>query len=521
MVCCVRWEKLLTGLELCGEMPSNLGYNGGMIMVSDKVRRKLSELPDKPGCYMMRDRRGKIIYIGKALSLRKRVQSYFRSGTWGKADPKLRGLIRSIDDFDCMVLRNEAEALLTEGQLIKDYKPRYNVDLRDDKRFLMLKIDPAEPWPQFKAVRLRKEDGALYLGPYVSSTATRAAMGFVEKKFGLRKCRPSIPVAEDHRHCINDIVRYCSAPCVGRISREDYGQRVTAACAFLRGESPALLEEVRQSMTAAAAEKNFETAAALRDTWLRLREICSQRAKVVSSPAMKAVDALQGIEELRAALGLREPLRRIECCDISNISGTHSVASVVCARNGLSAPAQYRHYRIKTVHQADDPAMMAEVIRRRFSRLQREGGPAPDLLVVDGGIPQLNAAYGEMLALGVRGIPVIGLAKRFEEIHIPGKQDPLRLVPGSKALHVLQRTRDEAHRFALAYHQRLRAKRLRESLLDEIPGLGEKRKLALLGHFGSVLRIQRADVEAIAAVPGIGPAMAKEISGWLHHSRPG
>jgi len=272
-------------------------------------------------------------------------------------------------------------------------------------------------------------------------------------------------------------------------------------------------------MTAAAAEKNFETAAALRDTWLRLREICNQRAKVVSSPAMKAADALLGIEELRAALGLREPLRRIECCDISNISGTHSVASVVCARNGLPAPAQYRHYRIKTVHQADDPAMMAEVIRRRFVRLQTQGGDAPDLLVVDGGIAQLNAAFGEMLALGLGGIPVVGLAKRFEEIHLPGRTNPLRLPPGSKALHVLQRTRDEAHRFALAYHQRLRARRLRESLLDDVPGLGEKRKVALLSHFGSVIRVQRAGVEAIAAVPGIGPVLAKEIAGWLHHAK--
>lgn len=490
-----------------------------MTMVSDKVRRKLGDLPDKPGCYMMRDRRGKIIYIGKAVSLRKRVQSYFRPGTWGKADPKLRGLIRSIEDFDYLVVRNEAEALLTEGQLIKDFKPRYNVDLRDDKRFLMLKIDPAEPWPQFKAVRLRKDDGAQYLGPYVSSTATRAAMGFVEKKFGLRKCRPLVPGEEDHRHCINDIVRYCSAPCVGRISREEYGERVRAACAFLRGETPALLEEVRESMAAAAERKHYEEAAALRDTWLMLREICSQRARVVSTPAMRAEDARCGIEELRAVLGLESPLKRIECCDISNISGTHSVASVVCAEDGIPAPAQYRHYRIKTVHQADDPAMMAEVIRRRFSRLQAEGGAAPDLLVVDGGVAQLNAAAGEMLALGVRGIPVVGLAKRFEEIHIPGKRDPLRLVPGSRALHVLQRVRDEAHRFALAYHQRLRARRLRESLLDEIPGLGEKRKMALLGHFGSVLRIQRAGVEDIAAVPGIGPAMAKDISEWLHHSR--
>ena len=491
-----------------------------MIAISDKVRQKLAGLPDKPGCYLMRDRRGKIIYIGKALSLRKRVQSYFRIGTWAKADPKLRGLIRSIDDFDYLVLRNEAEALLTEGQLIKDYKPRYNVDLRDDKRFLMLKIDLSEPWPQFKAIRLRKEDGALYLGPYVSSTATRAAMDFVEKKFGLRKCRPLNPAAEDHRHCINDIVRYCSAPCLGRITREEYMRRVGEACAFLRGETPALLQEIKLAMEEAAQARRFEEAATLRDTWLMLREICSQRARVASTPAMKATDALQGIAELGKALGLAVAPRRIECCDISNISGTHSVASLVCSLDGLPAPAHYRHYRIKTVHQSDDPAMMAEVIRRRFERWKTEGGPTPDLLVVDGGITQLHAAFGEMLALGIRGIPVVGLAKRFEEIHIPGRQDPLRLPSGSQALHVLQRTRDEAHRFALAYHQRLRARRLRESVLDEIPGLGEKRKTALLTHFGSVQRLRRATEEDISKVPGIGMAMASEIGEWLHRGTP-
>lgn len=490
-------------------------YHFGVITLSDKVRRKLQDLPEKPGCYLMRDRRGKIIYIGKALSLRKRVQSYFRSGTWAKADPKLRGLIRSVDDFDILVLRNEAEALLTEGQLIKDYKPRYNVDLRDDKRFPMLKIDPNEPWPQFKAVRIRRDDGAIYLGPYVNSPATRAAMDFVEKHFGLRKCRPRVPGPEDHRHCINDIVRYCSAPCVGRIARDEYGGRVEEACAFLRGEKPALLEEIRERMAVAAEAHRFEEAAALRDTWFNLKEICNQRARVMSTPAIKKEDALAGITELQRLLGLAAPPRRIECHDISNISGTLAVASLVCAVDGVPSPSRYRHFRIKTVHQSDDPAMMAEVIRRRFTRLQQEGGAAPDLLVVDGGITQLNATLGELAMLGVSGIPVIGLAKQFEEIVRPTGLPTLRLPSDSKALYVLQRLRDEAHRFALAYHRKLRARLVRESALDAVPGLGDKRKATLLTYFGSVLRLQRATEEDVAAVPGIGPAMAAEIKASL------
>jgi excinuclease ABC subunit C len=405
--------------------------------------------------------------------------------------------------------------LLTEGQLIKDYKPRYNVDLRDDKRFLMLRIDLAEPWPQFKAVRIRRDDGAVYLGPYVNSVATRVAMDFVERKFGLRKCAPREPDETTHKHCINDIVRFCSAPCIARITRSDYLDKVTAACAFLKGETPALLESMRASMEEAAAEHRFEEAAALRDTWFMLREITQQRARIASTPEIKAEDAWAGVLGLQQALGLATAPHVIECYDISNISGTHSVASLVCAVDGLPAPSRYRHFRIRTVHQSDDPAMMAEVIRRRFERLQREGGQGPDLLVVDGGLTQLNAARGELMMLGVTNVPVIGLAKRFEEIHVPGQSEPLRLPSDAKSLYVLKRIRDEAHRFALAYHRRLRGRLLRESVLDEIPGMGEKRKMALLSHFGSVLRLQRASAEEIAVVPGVSLATAKTISEWL------
>lgn len=480
--------------------------------LSEKLTRKLQELPDKPGCYLMRDRRGRIIYVGKAVSLRRRVQSYFRASTWRRADPKLRGLVRGVDDVDVIVLRNEAEALLTESQLIKDYRPRYNVDLRDDKRFLMLRIDLREPWPTFRAIRIRRDDGAVYLGPYVSSAATRAAMAFVEKRFGIRKCRPRVPGPMDHRHCIDDIVRFCSAPCMGRVTAEVYRENARQACAFLRGESPALLEEVRQAMDKAAEARSFEEAAALRDLWFMLRDITHQRARVVATPEMKAHDAEEGLRELQSVVGLPRLPRVIECYDVSLISGTHAVASMVCAVDGLPAPARYRHFRIKTVHQADDPAMMAEVIRRRFMRLQREQSQAPDLLIVDGGVPQLNAAVGELSLLGIAHVPVIGLAKRFEEVHAPGRAHPLRLEQHARALHVLQRARDEAHRFALAYHRRLRARRLRESVLDEIPGIGGRRKEALLVRFGSVSRLRHATVDEIASVAGIGPAMAREIA---------
>ena len=489
--------------------------------VSARLRAKLEAVPDRPGCYLMRDGRGRIIYVGKAASLRKRVQSYFRAATWRNAEPKLRGLLRSVADLDVMVLRNEAEAILTEGRLIKDYKPRYNVDFRDDKRFLMLRIEPRDPWPMFKSVRIRRDDGAVYFGPFASSAATRATLSFVEKRFGLRKCRPAVPGMEDHRHCINDIVRYCSAPCIGRITAEAYRERVGQACAFLRGETPGLLKEVREAMEAAAAGQRFEEAAALRDTWLRLRDVIQQNARAAATPEMKADDARAGIAALQAELGLGQRPRIIECCDISNISGTHAVASLVCSVDGLPRPARYRHYRIRTVHQADDPAMMAEVIRRRFERFVLEGGEKPDLLVVDGGAPQLSAVSAELDRLNIRGLPVIGLAKRFEEVYVPGQRIPVRLEPGSPALRVLQRARDEAHRFALTYHRRLRAKRIRDSAVDDIPGIGPRRKQALLRKFGSVLRLRRAAEAEIARVPGIGAAAAREVVAWLRRGRNG
>ncbi len=483
--------------------------------LSEKVQAKLLELPDKPGCYIMRDRRGKIIYVGKAVSLRKRVQSYFRTGTWRRADPKLRGLVKSVDDFDILVLRNEAEALLTESQLIKDYKPRYNVDFKDDKRFLMLRIDLKDPWPMFRAVRIRRDDGALYLGPYISSAATYAAMDFVEKKFGLRKCHPHEPGPEDHHHCINDIVRYCSAPCVGRISREAYLERAKEACAFLRGERPALLEELRAAMERAGAVARFEEAATLRDMWFMLKDIIHQRARAAMPRINRDDDALEGVKELQKVLGLADMPRVIECYDISNISGTLSVASMVCLVQGRPIPSRYRHFRIKTIEQADDPGMMAEVIRRRFLRSREEREVLSDLVIVDGGVAQLNAALGALMELGMNKPAIIGLAKKFEEIYVHGRREPVRLLPGSSALHVLQRARDEAHRFALAHHLRLRAKRIRESVIDDIPGVGGARKRDLLKHFGSVKRLVRATSDEIAAVPGFGPKLAEQVAAWM------
>ena len=484
---------------------------------SKKIEDKLQALPDKPGIYIMRDRRGKIIYVGKAASLRDRVRSYFRLSTLRNADPKTRSLVNTVEDFETLICRTEAEATLTEGRLIKDFRPRFNVLLKDDKRFLLLRVNRRESLPRFDAVRLQKEDGADYFGPYVSSAAAWAALEFVERRFGLRRCRPLEPGPDDHKHCLNDIVRFCSAPCINKVTPEQYRERVAEACAFLKGEKPEVLKEIEDAMTQAAAAQKFEKAAALRDSLLLLRRAVKERALGTRTLAMKTEDAATGVAELQQVLGMAKPPRVIEAYDVSNIAGTLAVGSLVCAVEGLPQKQRYRRFRIRTVEGSDDPAMMAEMVRRRFARLIAEQAERPDLVLVDGGLTQLRAARRELDGLGLRDLPVAGLAKKFEEIYFEGAvtrlaaEPIIRLPENSRALHVLQRIRDEAHRFALDYHRALRRRRILESQLDDIEGIGTRRKEDLLKHFGSIARLRRASVEQIAAAPGVGSELARLI----------
>lgn len=480
----------------------------------ENIRKKLKELPDAPGVYLMRGRTGSIIYVGKAASLRKRVQSYFRESTYHKAEPKLRGLIRSITDFDVLVLRTEAEAVLTEGKLIKEYKPRYNTMFKDDKRFPLLRVDLRKPFPKFELCRIDKNDGAVYFGPYTSGLAARAALEFVERRFGIRQCGPDRPDEETYKHCHNDIIRQCAAPCIGKVSPAEYRERVETACAFLRGERPEYIKEVRAQMENAAAKHRFEDAAALRDMMFLLTRAVKERALVRKTDRMLINDADKGIQELGVALGLSGPPHVIECFDISNISGTNAVASMVAAAEGVPVPQRYRRFRIKTVEGSDDPRMMAEAVSRRYSRLKEEGGAFPDLLIVDGGITQLRAAMQALEKTGVK-LPVIGLAKQHEEIVRDG-QPPVFLPRDSSALRVITALRDEAHRFAIAYHRKLRAQRIRESALDEIPTIGRKKKELILKHFGSFDRLRKASLDELLDAPGIGPKTADLIFSTLN-----
>lgn len=479
--------------------------------MNDALRETLRALPDKPGCYLMRDRNGRIIYVGKAVSLRRRVQNYFRASTLARAEPKLRSLIHSVASLETIVVRNEAEALLTEGRLIKEYRPRYNVVFRDDKRYLALRGERHLEVPRFTACRIVRDDGDEYFGPFPSAQVVRAAKDFVEKHFGIRKCKDRVPDAETYRHCLNDIIAHCSAPCVGRIGLEEYRARFEDACAFLRGERPAVLVQLQEAMAKAAEAHDYEKAAELRDTLLALRELTQQRIRTVATPAIRRDTAAEGLRALAEQLGLAAPPEVIEGFDISHIGGTLTVASMVVSVGGAPARSRYRHFRIRTVEGADDPRSIAEVVRRRYGRLLEEGQPPPDLVMVDGGITQLRAARAVLAELGLGALPVVGLAKRVEEIVLDDGRPTILLPRESPALQVLIRLRDEAHRFAITYNRALRARKMRESVLDEIPGVGPRRKEELLRRFGSVRRLARAPVADVAAVGGLGTELAEAV----------
>ncbi len=478
---------------------------------SPNLKSKVRDLPNKPGVYLMRDQLGRVIYVGKARSLRKRVSQYFHPSRQMRWDPKTRALIDSIADFETFVVKSEPEALLLEGKLIKEYKPRYNAMFKDDKRFLMVKVHLNEPYPRFKFARLKKDDGARYFGPFAHAGSVRLTMQWIRKKYGVLVQGTGAPKEKDLKYST-----YLVPVPLAEIPHEEYLRRVDLACDFLEGRSKEAIGQLEEEMRTAARAMKFETAAQLRDVINSLREIGrATRERKFTHDFAPRIAPQPEMEELQRVLGLAALPSHIEGFDISNISGTLSVAATVCFRDGKPHKEHYRHYRIKTVEGSDDFASMAEVVGRRYARVRAEGGTLPDLVMVDGGKGQLMSALRALWQLEIRDLRVIGLAKQMEEIHVPDQTQPIRLPRNSPALHLIQRLRDEAHRFANSYHQKLRQRRVQESVLDEFPGLGEKRKLALLQHFGTIQRLREATPEKIAEVTGIGPTMAAALQEFL------
>ena len=501
--------------------------------VTDHIRDKLSRVPHKPGVYLMKDRFGTVIYVGKARDLRRRVSQYFHPSRRRGWDLKLNALVEAIHDFDIHQVRSDAEALLLEGKLIKEFKPRYNVSFRDDKNFLLIKTNLNDPIPRFTLTRLKLEDGARYFGPFPSGTAVRRTLNLVRQKFNLRGCRPLTPAAADYKHCLYAHLKICTAPCIGNVTSEQYRAQVAAACDFLDGECMGMISELETEMKKAAAAQEFERAAKLRDFIEALRHTSRKTEKFERIPYSLPATIIpsRDLEDLVRLLNLPRSPARIEGFDISNISGTFAVASMVSFKEGRPDRASYRRFRMKSVTGQDDFACIAETVRRRYTRLRREAkgvsAPSdphstsgfPDLILIDGGKGQLNAACAELAKLGLAAIPILGLAKEFEEIYRPGEKEPLRLSHESGALRLLQRVRDESHRFANTYNAQLRLKKISESLLDEFPGIGEARKAALLKKFGSVHRLRLATVDQIAEVPGFGGKAASELKAFLDARR--
>ena len=506
------------------------------------LQKKVHEVPHKPGVYLMRDRFHRVIYVGKARDLRKRVSSYFLPSKLAQADLKTRAMLEATWDFETHVVRSEAESVLLEGKLIKEYRPRYNISFRDDKRFLLVKIDMSEEWPRFRLTRLKKNDNARYFGPYADAGALRQTLNLMRKKFGVLTFGRGAPTERELKSSTYQVpVR------LSEITAEQYRERAARACEFLEGHSREMIDALDEQMRKAAEKMEFEKAAELRNMIDDVRQTTKQVRRFTRGTLPSAIDPLADVQALGDALQLPRLPRVMECFDISNISTTHVVASMVCFRDGVPDKDCYRRYRVRTVQGQDDFASMAEVVRRRYSRVlldARERNPdvaefsqenpadaisrvsdknerefvavrLPDLIIVDGGKGQLSSACRELQRLGLHDLPIIGLAKEHEEIYRPGRAMPLQLPVDSGALHLLQRIRDEAHRFANAYHQLLLKKRIDESILDDCPGVSQNRKSLLLRKFGSVNRLRKASVEQIAATEGIGPKLAEEVHRFL------
>ncbi len=520
------------------------------------LQKKVQEVPHRPGVYLMRDRFNRVIYVGKARDLRKRVSSYFLPSKLAQADLKTRALLDATWDFETHTVRSEAESVLLEGKLIKEYRPRYNVSFRDDKRFLVVRVDLSEEWPRFRLARFKKGDGSRYFGPYAHAGALRQTLNFMRKKFGVLTFGRGAPTERELKSSTYQVpVR------LSEIGAAEYRERVAQACEFLEGKSREMIAALEEQMQKAAEKMDFEIAAELRDMIEDLRDTTKPTRRFTRGSLPSTIDPIADVRELADALRLPHPPRIMECFDISNISATHVVASMVCFRDGVPDKNNYRRYRVRTVEGQDDFASMAEVVRRRYSRILLEARAAnsdaaefsqeaaveglrrleqqtsnaqrptsnaqlgdrrfpapvrlPDLIIVDGGKGQLSAACRELQRLGLHDLPIIGLAKEREEIYRPDRALPLRLPMDSPALRLLQRIRDEAHRFANAYHQLLMKKRVEESILDDCPGVSQNRKSLLLRRFGSVNRLRKAGVEEIASTEGIGRKLAEEVHRFL------
>ncbi|HHV18148.1 MAG TPA: excinuclease ABC subunit UvrC [Thermoanaerobacterales bacterium] len=594
----------------------------------------VADFPEKPGVCIMKDKRNRIIYVGKAVSLKNRVRSYFQSSK--NLPLKVVSMVSKVEDVEYIVTDSEVEALILECNLIKFNRPKYNILLRDDKQYPYIRITLNQPFPRIEVVRKVKKDGAKYFGPYADAGAMREAIDVINKVFPIRSCKKDlsqIPLKE--RPCLNYHIERCLAPCQGFIEEEEYNEIIKNIIMFLEGKQETLIKELKTKMQKAADNLNFERAAVLRnqigalkkvlekqkivytdmidqdiiamarsfdtvciqvffiregkllarepfilqntddeerreiltafvkqfynnahfipkqiiideeiddketiEEWLsrkkgsrvyviipkrgekrKLAEMVAENAQIYldqieSMEERERLKNLQALEELKQHLNLENVPNRIEAFDISNIQGAESVASMVVFEGAQPKKEDYRKFKIKTVDGPNDFESMKEVVYRRFKRALLGDGKfneLPDLLLIDGGKGQLKYAREALNELGLSRIPTIALAEEFEHIFVEGKDDPIILPENSEALYLVQRVRDEAHRFALSFHRTLRSKKNLRSVLEDIPGIGKVRRLALLKTLGGLEGIKRASLEELTAVPGMNKKAAQAV----------
>ena len=467
--------------------------------------------PDRPGVYLMRDENGEIIYVGKAKSLRKRVSSYFRHT---HASPRLNKLVETIRDISTMRTETEIEALILENRLIKLYQPFFNVDLKMNERYAYIKIT-AEKHPRIIVTRVKMDDGAVYIGPYVRVSEVRALLRLVERYLPLRSCGGAEAKPQNGRPCMKYSLGRCLAPCCGLCTENEYRDRVADVALLLQGHGAELVERLRKRMDKAARELKFEEAAHLRDTIRAIWRVSRQQNTIPEIPSGKD-NFWEVLNSMQKTFHLPVLPWRIDGFDISHSAGNFTVGVAVVFEQGYPNPSLYRKFNIRTVEGIDDFRSMKETLTRRYKRCLEGQEPLPQLILIDGGPVQLEFAMQALDELGIHNIPIISLAKEFEEVYLPNQKEPVRLDHTDPVLRLLQHVRDESHRFAITSHRTRRGKSFTRSKIEEVPGIGRAKAAMLITKFGSVRAIKDLPPEELAAAPGIGPALAKRILAKLN-----
>lgn len=460
----------------------------------DRLREFVRLCPERPGVYLVFGGAGEAVYIGKARSLRDRLRSHF--GPIRHPEPKEELIRRSARRIEIIETGSEAEALLLEAGLIKQHQPRYNQELKDDKSYPYLKIT-GEEFPRLLIVRGRKSDGSRYFGPYTSAKLLRQSTALLKRLFPLRTCQPM-----PQKVCLAYHIGQCPGPCEGHVSREEYLKIAEDLADFLEGKKEALRRSLEQRMREAAKGREYEKAKIYRD---QIEGLLSLASGIAAKPASSVLDRMQ------VELGLSRFPARIEGFDISNFAGAHPVGSLVVFEGGKPKRSDYRRFKIRSVEGIDDYRMMRELVRRRFERLLAEKKRLPDLILIDGGKGHLAAVAEELDALNLSDRDILSIAKQHEHLFKPGRFEPYVLPQNSQILQLLRHLRDEAHRFAITFYRRLHRKSMQESILDGIPGLGPVKKARLFKVFGTLDRIQSADLEALRQKARLDTATAARI----------